>query len=158
MTRKIRIMAAIDLSDYSEAIVRYSTRLAAKLDAELLLVNVINQRDLDKIHRTMIGYESFSYPDYLAEQEAYRESKMRELVASACKDGGNCRYLVRNGIPHHELLDVAKTEKADILAVGTKGRSNLTDVVVGSVARKLYRGSTIPLLTIPAGFDERDHQ
>jgi nucleotide-binding universal stress UspA family protein len=158
MKRETRIMAAIDLSDYSEAIVRYSTRLAAKLNAELLLVNVINQRDLDMIHRAMIGYESFSYPDYLADQEENRESKMRDLVAAVSRDEDavNCRFLVRNGIPHHELLDVVNTENVDILVVGTKGRSNLTDVVVGSIARKLYRRSIIPLLAIPAGFDKKD--
>ena len=68
MTQKMKIMAAVDLSDYSATIVRYSVWLTMRLDADLVLVNVINQRDLDLVQRTMTGYEAFSYPNYLTEQ------------------------------------------------------------------------------------------
>ncbi len=55
MTQTFKIMTAVDLSEYSAASVRYSVALAMKLDAELLLINVINQRDLDMVQRAMIG-------------------------------------------------------------------------------------------------------
>lgn len=156
MAQKMKILVAVDLSEFSEAIIRFSGQMAKKVDAVLLLVNVINQRDLDMVHRTMIGYESFSYPNYLAGQEQDRETRMKKLVQKGCGDAVPCRYAVRNGVPHHELLDVIKSEKPDLVVVGTKGRSNLTDVIVGSTARKLYRRSPVPLLTIPAGYDENN--
>jgi nucleotide-binding universal stress UspA family protein len=147
------MMVAVDLSDYSAIIVNYSVWLATRLNAELVLVNVINQRDLDMVQRAMIGYEAFSYPTYLADQEQERESKMRELTATAQTEL-NCRYVVRCGVPYHELLDAIDAEQVQMVVVGTKGRSNLADVIVGSTARKLYRRSPVPLLTIPAGFDK----
>ncbi|MDX2454267.1 hypothetical protein [Desulfosarcina sp.] len=55
MTQTFKIMTAVDLSEYSAASVRYSVPLAMKLDAGLLLINVINQRDLDMVQRAMIG-------------------------------------------------------------------------------------------------------
>ena len=73
MTPKMKIMAAVDLSEYSPAIVRYSGWLAKQLNAQLVLVNVINQRDLDLVNRTMTGYETFSYPNYVAELEQGRD-------------------------------------------------------------------------------------
>ncbi|MFO7716581.1 universal stress protein, partial [Desulfosarcina sp.] len=66
----------------------------------------------------------------------------------------NCRCLVQAGIPYRELLSVIESEKPNLLVIGTKGRSNLADVVVGSTSRRIYHRSPIPLLTIPAGFIE----
>ena len=154
MTQPMKIMAAVDLSDYSATIVRYSVWLSMRLDANLLMVNVINQRDLDMVQRSMTGYEAFSYPNYLTDQVQDRESKMKEIIEVVYPGMVNCSYLVQAGIPYRELLTAIESEKPGLIVVGTKGRSNLADVVVGSTARKLYRRSPIPLLTIPAGFHE----
>jgi len=152
MTQPRKIIAALDLSEFSPGIVRYSGWLALQLNAELVLVNVINQRDLDMVHRTMIGYESFSFPDYLEDQEKSRTAQVKDLVEANCPEGVKCRSLLRTGVPYRELLETVKTEKAQLMVVGTKGRGNLADALVGSTARKLYRRSPIPLLTIPAAF------
>lgn len=154
MTQTMKIMAAVDLSDYSAAIVRYSVWLAMRLEADLMLVNVINQRDLDMVQRAMTGYEAFSYPNYLSEQVKSRETSMKAIIEAVYPDMVNCSYLVQAGIPYRELLAVIESEKPTLIVMGTKGRSNLADVVVGSTARKMYRRSPIPLLTVPAGFKE----
>jgi len=154
MTKKMKIMAAVDLSDYSATIVRYSVWLAMRLDADLVLVNVINQRDLDMVQRTMTGYEAFSFPNYLTEQVKDRETQMKTIIEAVYPDMVDCSYLVQTGLPYRELLTAIDIEKPGLMIVGTKGRSNLADVVVGSTARKLYRRSPIPLLTIPAGFND----
>jgi nucleotide-binding universal stress UspA family protein len=147
-------MAAVDLSEFSTTIVRYSVWLSMRLNANLVLVNVINQRDLDMIQRTMTGYAEFSFMNYLTDQVQDRKSKLKELFEAASPGMVNCRYIVQPGIPYRELLAVIESEKANLMVVGTKGRSNLADVVVGSTARKMYRRSPIPLLTIPAAFNE----
>lgn len=154
MTQTMKVMTAVDLSDYSTAIIRYSIWLATQLDAELILVNVVNQRDLDMVGRAMAGYESFSFPIYIDEQEQERKARMKDLFDGASPGTVQCRYLVQTGIPYRELLAAIESEKPQLLVVGTKGRSNLADVVVGSTARKLYRRTPVPLVTIPAGFDE----
>lgn len=155
MTQRFTIMAAVDLSDYSAITVRYSVWLAKKLNAALLLlVSVINQRDLDMVRRAMVGYEAFSLPNYIDEQVKDRKARMKELVEAASPNGIDCKYLVREGVPYLELLATIQEEKPNLLIVSTKGRSNLADVVVGSTARKMYRRAPIPLVTIPAGFSD----
>jgi nucleotide-binding universal stress UspA family protein len=154
MTQTMKIMAAVDLSDYSKTIIRYSGWLAKRLAAELLLVNVVNQRDIDMVGRAMAGYESFSFPNYITEQEQDRKARMKDLVEEASPEPVQCTYLVQTGIPYRELLALIESEKPQMVVVGTKGRSNLADAVVGSTARKLYRRTPVPLVTIPAGFDE----
>ena len=59
MTNKMRIMAAVDLSEYSPMVIRYSVWLSMQVAADMTLVNVINQRDLDMVQRAMAGYEAF---------------------------------------------------------------------------------------------------
>jgi nucleotide-binding universal stress UspA family protein len=154
MTQTIKILAAVDLSEFSATIVRYSVWLSMRLGAELVLVNVINQRDLDMVQRTMTGYEAFSFPNYLTDQVQDRQTKLKELFETVSPGTINCRYIVQPGIPYRELLSTIESEKANLMVVGTKGRSNLADVVVGSTAHKMYRRSPIPLLTIPAAFNE----
>ena len=102
----------------------------------------------------MTGYETFSYPNYLTEQVKDRETKMKAIIQAVDPDMVDCSYLVQVGIPYRELLTAIENEKPGLMVVGTKGRSSLVDVVVGSTARKLYRRSPIPLLTIPAGFSD----
>ena len=154
MTYPQKIMTAVDLSDYSAAIVRYSVELAMKLEAELLLINVINQRDLDMVQRTMLGYDTFSYPNYIAKQEQQREVTMKELFRAVSPDDLRCRFIVKNGIPYPELLEAIEEKKPNMIIVGSKGRSNLGGVVMGSTARKMFRRSPILLLMIPDGFNE----
>jgi nucleotide-binding universal stress UspA family protein len=154
MTQRFTIMAAVDLSDFSAMTVRYSVWLAKQVNAALMLVSVINQRDLDMVNRAMVGYEAFSFPNYLDEQIKDRKTKMKGLVEAASPEAVACTYTVRQGVPYVELLAVIQEEHPDLVVVSTKGRSNLADVVVGSTARKMYRRSPIPLVTIPAGFSE----
>jgi len=154
MACPIKIMTAVDLSDYSAAAVRYGVWLSMKLDAELLLINVINHRDIEMVQRAMIGYDAFSLTDYLEEQVQDRVKKMKGLLTAASHDTVDCRYIVKNGIPYWELMEAIKEEKPKLLLLSTKGRSNIADVLVGSTAWRIYRRSPIPLLTIPAGFDK----
>lgn len=154
MTKTRKIIAAVDLSEFSPGIVRYSGWLALQIDAELVLVNVINQRELDTVHRAMLGYENFSFPEYMEDLEKSRIDHMKDLIETNCPEGVKCRALIRTGIPYRELLETVETEKAQLMVVGAKGRGDLADALVGSQARKLYRRSTIPLLTIPAAFAE----
>ncbi|MDL2269783.1 universal stress protein [Desulfosarcina sp. OttesenSCG-928-A07] len=152
MTQTFKILAAVDLSDYSDTTVRYSLAIAKKMSADLILVNVINQRDLDIVRRAMVGYDSFSFDDYLEEQIKDRRMRMTALLENAGRENIRCRFIVKDGIPYQKILETVTTEGADLLVVSTKGRSNLADVMVGSTASKLFRQSPIPMVSIPATY------
>lgn len=154
MTQRFTIMAAVDLSDYSAMTVRYGIWLAREVNAVLLLVNVINQRDLDMVSRAMVGYTAFSLPNYIDEQIEDRKARIKDLVNAVSSENLEYTIKVRQGVPYLELLAAVKEHQPNMLVVGAKGRSNLADVVVGSTARKMYRRSPIPLVTIPAGFSD----
>jgi nucleotide-binding universal stress UspA family protein len=62
--------------------------------------------------------------------------------------GRRVRKVFRIGIPCEEILDVARTEKADLLVIGSKGKSNIAGLLFGSTAERILRNSRVPVLTV----------
>jgi nucleotide-binding universal stress UspA family protein len=81
----------------------------------------------------------------------------KELDAALSKVAG--RYpkgetVIATGEPWRTILDVAKERGADVIVMGTHGRSRLSHVLLGSVAEQVVRLSPIPVVTV-SGKDER---
>jgi universal stress protein A len=55
------------------------------------------------------------------------------------------------GQPHHAILESAKAWDADLIVMGTHGRSGLARLVLGSTTEAVIRHSPIPVLVVPAG-------
>jgi nucleotide-binding universal stress UspA family protein len=51
------------------------------------------------------------------------------------------------GNPIDELLNITEKEHADMIVMGTKGRTNLRNILIGSVAEKIFRKSPVPVLS-----------
>jgi len=142
------IMVAVDLSKYSLPTAQYASKLAHDLAADLLFVNVINQRDIDAVQSIATANSSFPFEQYVNDRMQERRDKIDELI-QACRDYPNpTRTIVRIGMPYTELLRVIDEETPDLLVMATKGRTDLVDVVMGSCARSMYRRSPIPLLSL----------
>ena len=145
-----RIMVAIDFSDFSLMSLRYASDLAGEMEAELLLVNVINQRDVDIMKKVADQYASFSAEKQIEETLENRKTRFVDLLAQVNTENVPFTILIRTGVPFEALLKVIQEKKPDLLVMATKGRSNLMDTLVGSCARKLFRNSPIPVLSLPA--------
>ena len=71
------------------------------------------------------------------------------ITESDCKKLGiKATAKVCTGVPYIELLKEIQSQKPDLLIMGTKGRSNLVDTIIGSCAQKMFRRSPIPVLSI----------
>jgi nucleotide-binding universal stress UspA family protein len=122
--------------------------MASDLKADLLFVNVINQRDIDAVQSIMATYATFDYEKFVGDRMRERFDSLGELIRRAGADPATTRSVVRIGVPYLKLLEVIDEETPDLLIMATKGRSDLADVVMGSCARAMYRRSPIPLLSI----------
>ena len=148
MKKVNKILVACDLSNYSIQAVEYAADMAESVNAELVIVNVINQRDLDMIEKVTQHTDEITVSKYVSETREYRSEEIAKVLAASKHDPTLYRTIFRTGVPFREILAAVEEEKVDILVMGTKGRTDLADVLFGSTAEKMFRRCPIPLLSI----------
>ena len=72
-----------------------------------------------------------------------------ETVEQRCtEEGVDVSTAIRKGSPPEEVLAYSKDNDIDVIVMGTHGRSGLEHAIIGSVAERVVRKSTIPVLTV----------
>ncbi len=88
--------------------------------------------------------------DYLTPLREAGQSLLLKAVESVRERVPGTAGLLRSGPPWQQTLEVAKDVGADLIVMGTHGRSGLAHAFLGSVAEKVVRMSPIPVLTLRA--------
>ena len=148
MSRIEKIMVAVDFSDYSPQIVDYAGRLAEDLGAELIFVNVINQRDVDMVKQVAMYTDKISVESYVESLKQERSENMQKLIEEKNCSRIPSRFIIETGTPFEELSRIAEAQTVDLVVMGTKGRGNIAGILYGSQAEKMFRHCPVPLLSI----------
>lgn len=144
-----KILAAIDLSDYSQAVLDHALLQARCLGAELVVANVLNHRDIEAVrYYASVSPESISVDDYIERQKEFRRGRIEELIQSCGGDPKTIQILFKVGIPFDELIQLVKEEDIDLVVMGPKGQTNLPSLLFGTNAEKVFRHCPVPLLSI----------
>jgi nucleotide-binding universal stress UspA family protein len=138
-----KILVAICFSDYCPGTFAYATRLATQLQAELVVANIINIKDVQAIGRIeSMGY-AISAEEYVKGVREERREELGKMVADSGFPKEKLKSIFKVGHPFEELLKITKEEKVDMVVMGAKGRSNVEHLLVGSVAEKMFRHSPV---------------
>jgi nucleotide-binding universal stress UspA family protein len=76
------------------------------------------------------------------------EAHLEDIAARLAKDGVTATGVVVVGSPVDEINRAIEDQRADLVVMGTHGRSGLRHLVAGSVAERVVRSSKVPVLTI----------
>ena len=142
------ILVALDFSDYSSQTLRYAAALASALNARLVAVNVINQRDIHAVEWVERMDGRITVEHYIEVQKEERGEAIQALIAEAQCEALNVETIFKTGVPSHEILETVRETGADMVVMGAKGRTNLANTLFGSTAEKVFRRSPVPVLSV----------
>ena len=141
------ILFATDFSESSDYAFQYAFSLAKKFGARLLVVHVINEPvDLRGFYVPHISFEKLE-----EEIEEGAKKMMEKFCRTHIREYDNYETLIVPGIPYDEIIKKAAESSADLIVLGTHGRTGLDHVLFGSTAEKVVRKSPVPVMTIRIG-------
>ena len=148
MSAMRRVLHPTDFSTASSAAYRRAVELAKADRAELLLVHGV----APPMPLMADGYVSPKvYEDMDAAAQAYGRKHLGALVARARRAGVRATGLLLEGVPHEQIARIARARKADVVVVGTHGRTGFSRLFLGSVASRVLAVSPCPVLTVRGG-------
>lgn len=137
---KRRILVAVDGSSYSDKVLAKAIEYAGLLEAEVVFVHC---------HRKYPRLLGQPYRDQLISSI---KDETLELVSSYVEE------LERAGVPYIERLlegpageviaETAKTEKCELIVMGSRGLSNLQGLIIGSVTHRVLHTASCPVMVV----------
>ncbi len=142
-----RILCPVDFSEFSSPALERAVRLGEWFGARVEVLHVIHSLPFV----TPSGFGPGYYPDPLQVTPAHREQAARnmdDLVEPFLEQGVPIVTRVLEGEPWRVILEEAKGVPADLLVIGTHGRSGFEQLLLGSVTEKVLRRAPCPVLTV----------
>jgi len=140
----LNILVAVDFSDYSRAALDYATFLAEGFGATLTLAHAV---------------EPYIYPedlsagltiDQIDSRWMQKQKEKMETLRQTIKEGIPAVVVVTMGTAWNQIIAMAKSWNADLIVIGTHGRTGLKHALMGSTAERVVRHATCPVLVVHA--------
>ena len=135
-----RVLVPTDFSPDADIALAWARTLVEKTGGTLVLQHSC---DLPVI---LAGSPELDQTSILAAIEKSARERLAELAQS--RAGVRVETLVSHGRPDVSILDAAESTKADLIAMGTRGRTGLAHVVLGSTAERVLRRAHLPVVTL----------
>jgi nucleotide-binding universal stress UspA family protein len=146
-----KILVTTDLSEYSLAAMEYAASFGLLYASKLHLLFVFEPGG-SRFGRHAHESERRDPP---LRTEAEARKALEEFVTKRVQPDIRLLLHVRAGNPADEIRRFAESETVDLIVMATHGRTGLRHIVMGSVAERVVRFSSIPVLTVkPASLRE----
>ena len=137
-----KVLFCTDFSENSHYAFSYALNLAKTYKGELLILHITPEpvdlyrpteqlEDVVKKHHKKVVDEEVT-THYVGEMKGFKKY----------------RLLLREGVVFSEIIKAADDEGANIIVVGTNGRTGLDEMLMGSTAERVVRKSPVPVLTV----------
>lgn len=137
-----RIVCPTDFSPTAAHAARHAAALAKAFGAEITLLHV-----LPELNHPLRGLGmAAALPQLLGELRTRAKEQLE--AAKATLGGIPCKVELREGAPHETVLAVAKEQQADLIVLGTSGQTGIAHALLGSVAERVVRLASCPVLTV----------
>lgn len=146
-----RVLLPTDFSECAMAAADYACNMVDKFGAELVVLHVVHDVAND-IPDFGMGLAFPAYLENTAEHRKevidYAQKSVDELIKSFPEVPTSVTSNVKLGTAHREIIDFAAENDIDLIVIGTHGRTGFSHAILGSVAERVIRHATCPVLTI----------
>jgi len=152
-----RILMGTDFSDYSKDAFDYAVLLAKQFGAELFLLHALEMPAffVPSVGRAA-GPDVVNWIHALKEEE---QKKLQPLEAEARQKGVQVQSILKEGTPAQEILNTAGEVRAELIVLGTHGRTGLDRFMIGSVAERVMGQALCPIVLVrPNAFLGKDRK
>jgi nucleotide-binding universal stress UspA family protein len=149
-----RVMCATDFSAASRAAFRAAVTLARAARATLVVAHVLRPV-VEPLVEDGLVLSSRTWDQLASSVRVAADEQLARDVARARAAGVRATGIVREGPVVGAIVRATKTARADILVVGTHGRTGVSRLVLGSVAAPLLAMSPCPVLTVRSAASRR---
>jgi len=133
------ILVPADFSETSDRALEYGKNLAKKLNSKLYLLHVVEEIEY---------YPGFVMPPIFEELKNHAISELNKLAKPLKEEGMDVQVEVKIGKSWQQIVNTAKANSVDLIVIGTHGRTGLSHVLLGSIAEKVVRRASCPVMTI----------
>jgi nucleotide-binding universal stress UspA family protein len=134
----MKILLPLDSSEYAQKNVDYVKNMAKKLDAEVILLNIV------VTHGEAAGVKN--EPVLQKESEDFLATKKKQLEEEGINVSTKVSFSPAS--PGYSIVRIADELKVDMIALGAKGKSLKRNLLIGSVADTVVRSATCSVLVI----------
>jgi len=141
-----KILFCTDFSENSHYAFTYALNLARTYKTKLLILHVTPE----PVHPEQLSI--YLPPERLEELKRSQKKELNEQLQKNYLEKmerfKDYQVMIKTGEPFIEIIRTSKKEKADLIVMGTHGRTGLDHILFGSTAEKVVRKSTSPVLTV----------
>ncbi|MBI1810405.1 MAG: universal stress protein [Nitrospirae bacterium] len=144
-----KILVPTDGSETAQKAARYAIDLAKQLNASVIIMSVIDNRSL--ISQTVPARETAMHviepmEDYLREAAQRYDGEVKKLCD---KNSVQSKTIITTGHPVEDIVKEAERSKANLIVMGSHGRSALAAAVLGSVTYGvIHKETKVPVLVV----------
>jgi len=142
-----KVLFCTDFSKISDCAFDYAFGIAKRDEAVLYILHVMPPTPQPYFADAYLSKEQLD--KMKADNKEYLEKMFNDKYMNHIIDKRNVKIVTKSGREDDEIIEFVKKEKIDILVIGTKGRTGMEHVFLGSVAEKIIRRSPIPVFVIP---------
>ena len=144
-----KIVAATDFSEDSNNALMFAQDLAQKYSAEVILLHVDQPLAPVMMTPELGPAMDVGAMGRIAEEQRLLAQKELDKIAGKLRESGlKVRVQLKVGSPFLEIIHTAHSENADLIVLGTHGRTGLAHVLMGSVAERVVQKAHCPVLTV----------
>ncbi|MDH3237562.1 MAG: universal stress protein [Deltaproteobacteria bacterium] len=142
-----KILLPTDFSQCSAEAAEAARFLAERFGSVVVVLHVLDEpATLDPMFRGEVPLEMLR-----SRMEEFARENMGAFLARHFSGFGNFDTMLTTGIPYREIIGKAREVAADLIVIGTHGRTGVEHVIFGSTAEKVVRMAPCPVLSVRRG-------